>query len=150
MAIAELAGLSAALGAVKTISEIAKNVNNVELIQKVIDLQSAIMEMQRDLQLLQTERHALTEEIRDLKEERTIRTSLEYANHVYWRRDESGTLAGPFCTTCWDASKQLVRLTYLSEGTFYECNEPSRLYKCAIHNLNHFIPISCFSTRVIS
>jgi len=150
MAIAELAGLSAALGAVKTISEIAKNVNNVELIQKVIDLQSAIMEMQRDLQLLQTERHALAEEIRELKEERNIRTSLQYANHVYWVRDESGALDGPFCTTCWDASKKLVRLAFFSEGTFFECNEPSRLYKCAIHNLNHFIPIGCFSPRIVS
>jgi hypothetical protein len=37
MAIVELASVTAALGALKTISDIAKNMNNIELMQKIIE-----------------------------------------------------------------------------------------------------------------
>jgi uncharacterized coiled-coil DUF342 family protein len=51
----EFATVTAALGAVKIISEIAKNVGSSELTQKITELQNSILELQQQLFEMQTE-----------------------------------------------------------------------------------------------
>jgi hypothetical protein len=96
MGIAEFASISTALNALKTISDIAKNANSIELTQKVIDLQNALLDTQREMHELQSKYLALLVEHSELKEQQQLGENLVYANSTYWTRNTSGRLEGPY------------------------------------------------------
>ena len=105
----EFATVTAALGAVKTISEIAKNVNSAELTQKIIELQNSILALQQQLFEIQTESLTLKQENRDLQDVITKGRELVFAAEAYWRKIDGG-FDGPYCPMCWDADHKVIRL----------------------------------------
>lgn len=99
------------MAVVETIKEVAKlvqQINNMELYQKILELQVQIRE-------LLDENHASKRRIRELEEGQSIQESLEFRHNMYWRRTASGE-EGPFCSGCWDAHRKLMRLLTLKNG----------------------------------
>lgn len=97
----------------KELLKLAQKLDNIELIQKIIDLQSDQLHVQEELQ-------ALRKENEELKNIEKIDQELVRRESVYWRNSAPETRRGPFCMTCWDAKRKLVTLTG-SDREGYTC-----------------------------
>jgi hypothetical protein len=131
----EFATVTAALGAVKTISEIAKNVNNAELTQKIIELQNSILALQQQLFEMQTENLTLKQEKRELQDVIAKGQELVFAAEAYWRKTD-GAYDGPYCPMCWDADHRVIRLGSL--GVVSLSRGIIARYYCAFHRVASF------------
>jgi len=132
----EFATVTGALAAVRTISEIAKNINSAELNQKVIDLQNSILELQQQLFEFQTQNLTLKAEKRELLETIEREHQLIFKHEVYWKKlDES--YDGPYCPTCWDADHKLIRLGSLGIVNLARLGLTHRYY-CYFHRVATF------------
>jgi hypothetical protein len=97
----------------KDVVTVAQKAGNIELMNKLMDVQ---MEMVR----LTEENRDLRTHIRELEEQRTIEGQLTFRNNQCWRRQPNGAEEGPFCPTCWDVDKRLVHLAEgATRGNFY-------------------------------
>ncbi len=127
----QIAAVGGALSALKTISDIAKNVNSIELTQKIIELQSSILEMQRNLNEKSEEIHSLKAKILELDRSQATDTDLEWQEDGgFWLRksEKAQGLFIPYCPACWGTAAQLVPLTeQMSVGSF----------ACTIHKSRH-------------
>ncbi len=109
--------MTSAVGALKEIVSLAKNVGNRELNERVRELQNLILNLQTQLIELSTENQGLKERISELKRADEIGRELVYEKSVYWRVGNSRE--GPFCSVCWDGERKLIHLTPgASKGTF--------------------------------
>lgn len=84
----------------KELAALVKKVGDIELYEKIVSLQSDIVD-------LSGERFKLLEKCKVLEEQLAFRTRLTY-KHPYYIAD--GTDRGPFCAVCWDVSKLAVHL----------------------------------------
>lgn len=54
-----------------------------------------------------------------------------FGKNSYWRKKEDNTYDGPYCMTCYDKDKKLIRLSQVDkEGT---------VYKCSDHGIVHYV-----------
>src|SRR5205823_1805159 len=75
------------------------------LAEKLIDVYGDMV------QIMESNR-ALREEIQELKRQAEIEHELEFnPNNGSYMRTISGAKEGPFCATCWDIDRKLVRMT---------------------------------------
>ncbi len=96
----------------KDVAELIRKMDNIELFQKILDLQTSAM-------ALQEENRELKERVRQLEEKSRVQASLVYRNNLYWKRDETGKEEGPYCPRCWEADGKLVHLRVNGdEGAF--------------------------------
>lgn len=105
------------MGAVDTVKDLAKLVqqlDNIEIVQKVLTLQSDMMELQDHVQ-------ALKEENRQLKKQLQQKDELDFKNNMYWRTI-GDTQEGPFCTKCFDSEGKIIRL-HGDDDRGYKCPE---------------------------
>ncbi|OAK72677.1 hypothetical protein [Lederbergia galactosidilytica] len=82
------------------IKNLAVGMENLELISKLIDLQSQayeILDENRELRL----------ELERFKRQDELASYLSYEEDVYYRKDDN---SGPYCSRCWDVGNMLVRL----------------------------------------
>jgi hypothetical protein len=121
--------VTGALTAIKTISDIAKNINSAELTQEIIELQGSILEMQKEMFEMQAETLQLREENQGLRKSLKIQDDAEYEQDVYWKR-EGNDFSGPFCTVCLDKDRQWVRMT---AGVPFPSRN-AKQYSCQIHH----------------
>ncbi len=93
---------------VKTIKDIADTTANLELKSAIVDLKEQILE--------------LREENLRMKEKLSVKDSynMHFKNNMYYNILPDGTNDGPYCTACWDAKKQAVRMHSCDQG-HYEC-----------------------------
>lgn len=97
---------------VKEIAVLVQKADNVELLQRVLELQGQILE-------LLEENHQLKARVRELEETAETDEALVFENGIYWLEVEGGERDGPFCSKCWDVDQMLVRLQQLSGGSLY-------------------------------
>jgi hypothetical protein len=97
------------------------SLGKVELVTQVFDLQSQMIE-------LQTQNELLRRELADLKDRRTRLDALYLMNRVYYRGERANP-DGPFCTACADARQNIVRLKYWGLKTSFECPECKNRYR---------------------
>src|SRR5262245_56084994 len=102
------------MGAIDNIKDVAKllqALGNVDLIQKMIGVQSDFLE-------LLDKNHRLQEENRDLRER--IRVNLKQDELLAKRRHQHNTYwvetDGPYCTGCWDSKDKVVRMATWCNG----------------------------------
>jgi uncharacterized protein YydD (DUF2326 family) len=106
------------VGAAKEVASVAKRVGNRELIEKVTDLQERILDIQTEMIDLTNENHNLKQRVSELEQVGELAGKLVYQESVYWLPKEGGR-DGPFCPSCWDADRKLIRLTPgATKGTF--------------------------------
>ncbi len=99
---------------VKEIANIVRQIDNIELYRQIVDLQGEVVG-------LVEENGRLKHEVANLKEKLTVKGKLVVKDDCYWLPDDSGNLDGPFCTTCWDTEKQLVRMLHMGQPAVVSC-----------------------------
>ena len=97
----------------KSIGKILQEAGKIEQYQQILEAQQELLEMQKQIQNLEKENT-------ELKEKLKIKESLIYENNAYWISNE-GKKDGPFCSRCWDADKNLVRLHPCGNPAYYDC-----------------------------
>jgi hypothetical protein len=120
----DFATISAALGSLKTATEIAKffrdsdlSLEKAESKLKLAELISALADAKiqiSDIQLAMSEKE---NELRELKNQSELQASLKWDDPYYWRVD-GGSKEGPFCQPCYDKQKLLSRLTLVEQGSW--------------------------------
>lgn len=123
----DLSSLTAALGVLKTVVDLAKGANNLELRQKLIDLQEALLNVRQELCDLQDQNDGLRQRLRQLTEANELETALCLEQGAYWISKSGEAERGPFCPICWDVNAKLVHfrrvLGTTEAGVKLECLE---------------------------
>lgn len=84
---------------VKDVVKVAREIDNVELNRKIIDLQTEAIS-------LIEENAKLKKEVQELTEKLAFQGSLKHRDGAYWKSDDDG----PFCMPCWDDKHKLMRM----------------------------------------
>lgn len=102
---------------IKDVASIVQKADNIELYQKVINLQKEALDLIEENMLLK-------DRIRRLEEKRLIKDNLVFKDNCYYLKTENDTFDGPFCSTCWDKDNKLIRMrnTIQHNPNFYLCN----------------------------
>jgi ribosomal protein L37AE/L43A len=122
----DITSISAALGSIKTATDIAKFIKGsdvsiekaetklklAELISSLADAKIAIAEIQQTL----IEKDA---ELKTAQNQLMIKSTLKWESPYYWLI-EGSLKDGPFCQHCYDKNKELIRLQGNGEG-YWEC-----------------------------
>jgi len=98
---------------IKSVAKTIQQADNIELYQKILDVQAKALEVVE-------ENSKLREENKELKEKLKIKENLKNENNAYWI-EADGKKDGPFCSCCWDVDKNLVRLHPCGNPSFYNC-----------------------------
>lgn len=98
----------------KAVAKLIQQIDNVELYQKILNLQAEIMD-------LVEENRKLKEEIRSLEDSLKIKESLKFQHNAYWRDLSDDKTEGPFCSKCWDKDKDLVRMISMPNDQYSQC-----------------------------
>ncbi len=118
----DVSDLTAAAGTVlslaKSLSSTANTLKNAKLGSIIIDLQSAMGDMQLKQQELISEIYRLSDENRKLNEMLEREKNIEYHHGAYWNRLDDGSLDGPFSQRKHDEENLLVRLRYYDRGNY--------------------------------
>lgn len=96
---------------IKDVVSVVQQAGNLELYQKLLDLQ-------RDALGLVEENFALKKENNTLRETDKLESELVAENSAYWRGAEK---VGPYCTRCWDAERKLVHLHPDGNPAYFRC-----------------------------
>lgn len=102
------------LSNVKEVADLVKQLGNIELYKKIVDLQSEIIELTQ-------ENIAFKEKIRDLESSLKIRDELKFKQPYYYKEGDQV----PFCPLCWEANRVPIHLS----GPNYN-NDRSKYYTC--------------------
>ncbi len=99
---------------VKSVAKTIQQIDNIELYQKILNLQAEIL-------ALVEENNDLKKEVNSLKEKLRVRESLLFEQDAYWIKKSDNKRDGPFCSKCWDTQQQLVRLIFCGNREYSRC-----------------------------
>lgn len=85
--------------------------DNIELLKSFMEIQNGYWEMQEELKKAK-------DEIKSLKEQLELKDHIVFRDNMYYILDKSGD-DGPFCSSCFDEKKKLVRMH--NKGNGYMC-----------------------------
>jgi hypothetical protein len=100
----DISTIGAALGSVKTIFDLMKTTNDLQLAVKV---NSEVANIQGQLITLQQLTLGLQDENQKLKAEIALAKAYTYHHSVSWKKLEDGKEDGPFCPTCLGDGKEM-------------------------------------------
>lgn len=92
----------------KTVWEIARQYDNAELNQEILELQGEVGDLQQATHDLEARNRELERRVEELREKLSFKRSLRAVGDVYIS-DGDGEWDGPFCTRCWDVNRHRVR-----------------------------------------
>lgn len=93
----------------------ARQIDKLELQQKLLDKQETI-------QRLSDELHAAKERNKELERKISQKESFEYQNNAYWKGDGRTENDGPFCAPCLDANGLAIRMARINK-THAKCGK---------------------------
>lgn len=99
---------------IKDIANIVRKADNIDLYRQILELQQEALE-------LVEENFNLKKELREAKESTELQERLIFENNTYFIKDEHKT-EGPYCATCWDNEKKLIRMFDYGDGIGHYCN----------------------------
>lgn len=91
------------LSEIQLIGKALQEAGKIELYTKLLEIQEKTLEVQE-------ENRVLKERILHLSEELKIKGNLRFGDKAYYLKIEGSKEDGPFCSSCWDAQKKLIRL----------------------------------------
>jgi len=94
--------MQALLEMAKRARELAKNVNNIELREMLVDLQDKALDTREENQKLR-------DKIVELEDKLRNRDAMNFDGNVYWHKEERNT-GNPFCPTCFDKEEKKIHL----------------------------------------
>jgi hypothetical protein len=104
----------------KDVAALVKKMGNIELYQKIVDLQSEIV-------ALSTENLELQEEKKQLKEQLEVKNKMSFKEPFWYAEGDEV----PHCPNCWESEKKAVHLISLGEwspGPRYDCPSCKMIY----------------------
>jgi len=119
----DIASITAALGSLKVLFELARNANDANLSAKIsaatAELQGKLLEVQIQAQALIDENRDLKDQLRRLQSEADLRSRVIFEGGPQWYVRDDGIKEGPYCTSCWGLDGKLVRpsTSHLSSAT---------------------------------
>lgn len=124
-----------------SIIELAKDAYELAKKGMTVELQERIMEVREQAIELQEENLKLRTELLALKTAAEEEKTLEWDEQIYWKKLPDDNKDGPYCPTCWDNGKKLVRLqkgltqhqTGAGQVGFYECIPSGRRFPRLFH-----------------
>lgn len=121
----DFGSISAALGSIKTATEIAKYIKETDLSLekaetklKLADLISALADAKLEVVGAQQSLAEAEGQIKELEKQMEVRANLTWEEPYYWLKTPDAR-DGPFCQKCYDTDKKLVRLQGNGEGLFH-------------------------------
>jgi len=90
------------LETVKDVAVLVQKADNVELLKKVLDLQTELIELTQEMATLRRELSDATDQLQ-------FQGELRFRDNLYWRVTEGGE-EGPFCSRCWDSDRKAIRM----------------------------------------
>ena len=113
---ADIATIAAALGSLKTATDIAKLIKNsgasleqAEVKLQIAELISALAEAKIEIADIQSALMEKDRIISSLSEKLTIKQNIVWDSPYYWLVNEADR-DGPYCQRCYDVEQRLVRL----------------------------------------
>ncbi len=102
-----------------------------EIYDYIVESKDALVDAKDEIQ-------ELKDKLSSLEHTKEVNDSLEFDGKVYWKKDDPDH---PFCPTCWDVNKQLVRLSQWDEPAQYGGVWKTH-YRCHVHKLDFFVRAS--------
>ena len=100
--------------AVKDAIGVADQLRNVELKQKMVDVQMECLKLAEDNASLRQELIALREQVK-------LRQVMQFKDNAWWRDIGEGKTEGPFCPKCLDGDNKPVRMSDYSDFHAWMC-----------------------------
>jgi hypothetical protein len=110
------ATVSAALASLRLAKEMAKNLKQTDISEKLQEVYDLVADMRHQIFNLEDESRRLQRENEQLRDDKEVEKQLVFEQGVYWRV-VNGKRDGPFCPYCRDADKKLVHTENLGGGT---------------------------------
>ena len=111
------------IAGIKTVREIARKIENAELLNQVADLMGDSADLKMEIAELKSEIIGLRNENTDLKRKKDIRAKVEIRNGAcYLTEPVPGYNEGPFCPICLETEGILVNVGRRTGGQFYCVN----------------------------
>jgi RNA-splicing ligase RtcB len=130
----DFTSVTAALGGLKTATELAKlikesdlSLDKAETKLKLAELIGALADVKLDVVNVQEKLSAAETQIKELEAELQVKGTIRWREPLYWLEGQAGT-DGPFCQHCYDSGRKLVRLQGNGEG-WYECKVCKNSYE---------------------
>ena len=96
---------------VKDVAGIVQKIGNIELYQKILDIEAQALDLQDELAKLKSEN-------RELKEQKNISDKIKRHNFLYLTlNDDPQELS--YCTHCWDSQQKLIQLETCQNNKYY-------------------------------
>ena len=110
----------------KSVGKVLQEAGKIQQYQQILDAQQKLLEMQRRIAELETDNKKLQEEFE-------IKETLIPDGNAYWIQKD-GLKDGPFCTSCWDSERKLMRLHESQVSDNLHCPKCKTLAKgTAVH-----------------
>lgn len=137
--------LTAAKGTVDLIRasiEISKSLDKIELTQKLLEAQMGTIELMGRLTESIQENNDLKESNKILSNRLKEEKQVESHFHLYWKREENGSLDGPFDPEEYDRKKIYLRMRALQQTNFVGSNDVQIVYDNKADRRNcYYVPL---------
>jgi hypothetical protein len=120
--------------------KLAQSSDNVELVQKILDVQQQALEQQAEVMRLRAENATLRHQLEEVG-------LVEVAHGLYWKRLADGLMDGPFSQGRWDLERKLVRLTYTGTGTYDDVR--GHRFFCDFNRRAYTVPLAFYERERI-
>jgi hypothetical protein len=97
----------------KDVVRLVKDIQNIELLQKMCDLQNEVF-------ALNDTNRTLREQVTNMERALALRDRLVFEGNFYWLRD-GDKRDGPYCMRCYDREKDARRMVAFDRGNEFGC-----------------------------
>lgn len=127
-----IAGITAIFDGLKALTGLADSAKQVEFNNKLIELQTRVMELQRDMSKVFAENSALSRANDDMKALIANRAAGIIEDSVVWTRPTNESRTGPYCPVCFAEKSILIPLVL----NRFESNDGTVGGTCIQHDSN--------------
>ncbi|MGA2587180.1 MAG: hypothetical protein ABSF88_09165 [Candidatus Aminicenantales bacterium] len=99
---------------VQLIGKALQKAGNIDLYNKLIEIQEKIIDTQRENQ-------ELREEVARLNETLKTKDSVYFENNAIYKNGKDGIKTGPYCSGCWDSENKLINLHESATPGIFTC-----------------------------
>lgn len=113
----------------KDVLKVAQRVDNVELVEKILDLQKGVIDMQDEMLLKSKRINTLEDQIKDLRKQISQKEELILHKGVYWKKDDEQHQQ-PYCPVCYVNKEVIMAMNkcwsgYSYNQSIYQCPDKS-------------------------
>lgn len=124
---ATVAALNNAVVTTKHLRDTDLKLNEAENQNKIADLYNALSDLKINFADIKQELLNKAERIKELEEAQRIKDDLAWEDPFYYLT-KSNKKDGPYCQTCYDTKKLLVRIPRNDQDTHLKCNSCNKFY----------------------